>query len=217
MLVNGEIYACHHGKCRTKIRPANSATNFRSPAPSVKLVVDRGLIRKGQLILEIGGGNLRNCLYVLKSVPGTVPFSYDLQHCINRFASNYKKYYALGGRILPPDYSKIKFDIIICTYVLETICPSRARIQILKAINDALKKEGFLVASFRGHSGVFGTKYKKYPLGEGLISPLNTFVKPFSLSDCVELLRASKFKHIIFLENYRVEKPQNIHILAQRG
>jgi hypothetical protein len=71
-----------------------------------------------------------------------------------------------------------------------------------------------LVASFRGYPGVKGSKYKTCRMGDGLITPLNTFVKPYSIPEVKNLLDSSGFKFFHTLQNYRVNKPQNIHIKA---
>jgi SAM-dependent methyltransferase len=214
MTAGHNLIACPYGKCKAKLNPANSATNFKNPALSVKIAADRGIIQKGQRILEVGSGNLRNSLYILKTVPGIHMFSYDLQHTINRFAENYQKYKELRGKLVKEDYGMSKYDVVLCTYVLETICPEQNRYLILQSIVEVLKKNGILIASFRGYPGVYGSKYKKCQMKEGLITPLNTFVKPYSISEVQSLLHSCNFKTVRNLQNYKVDRPKNIHVMA---
>lgn len=205
---------CPYSECRAKINPSNAATNFTTPALSVKIAVEDGIIRPGQKILEVGSGNLRNALFILNSVPDTHLFTYDLQSTIKRFTENYQRFEKLGGLLVKTDYGKRKYDVVLCTFVLETICPEEERISVLRSILSVLKKGGVLVASFRGYPGVKGSKYKTCRMGDGLITPLNTFVKPYSIPEVKNLLDSSGFKFFHTLQNYRVNKPQNIHIKA---
>lgn len=202
-------------KCKKRLKPENSATNFPNPVLSVRRAMERGTIKEKMEILEVGAGNFRNGLFILKNLKNCTYYSFDLQDTLKRFSNNLNKYKELGGDIiLKKDIKDKKFDIIISTFVIETICPEIDRYSLLKFIKDKMKKNGILIASFRGYPGVYGTKYKDCPTGEGLISTLRTFIKPFSISEIVSLFNELDLKDINFLQKYRVDKPKNIHVIV---
>lgn len=206
---------CTNTDCAAKLIPANAATNFSNPCKSVTCAIDRGYIRAGQRILDIGAGNLRNSLHIYKEVKDVEIYAYEIDHAINRFPKKYDQFKKLGGRVVEKKLETDKYDTAICTFVLETICPKAERVRILQSIRRSLKKNGKLIASFRGYKGVRGTKYTKCPLGEGLITPLKTFVKPYSIPEVNDLLSTNGFTEIQLLVKYRVPKPENIHLIAQ--
>jgi hypothetical protein len=165
-------------------------------------------------VLEIGSGNLRNVLYIANSIDKVDLYCYEIKNTIEKFLNNYKYFKEHGGKIIEDEFDKEKYDAILSTFFLETICPQEKRICILKLIKKSLSKRGVLVASFRGYTGVLGSKYKKCPEGEGLISPLHTFIKPYSIIEIEHLLASCGFNKVIQLQNYKVNIPKNIHIVA---
>jgi len=205
---------CVNKECLQILNISNSARNFKNPTLSVKISLERGLIEKNQKILEVGSGNLRNMFFLMKFIPGNHLFTHDLQNTIKKFQSQYDIYKQREGKVIKGNLGKNKYDVVLCTFVLETICPLEKRIFILKSIKKCMKKNGLFVGSFRGYPGVFGTKYRKCPKGEGFISPLNTFVKPYSITEVQKLFLSCGFKKTINLQNYRTDKPKNIHMNA---
>jgi len=205
---------CTNKECSQKLNISNSAQNFANPALSVKISVERELIKEKHKILEVGSGNLRNMFFLMRSLHEIQLYTYDLQNTIKRFQSQYKKYTEMGGKIIKSNFENEKYDIILCTFVLETICPEKKRIFILKSIQNNLKKKGVFIGSFRGYPGVIGTRYKKCPVENGFISSLNTFIKPYSITEVQTLLQSCGFKKTINLQNYRTNTPKNIHIIA---
>jgi len=157
---------------------------------------------------------LRNSLFIMNSIPLTKIFAYELEPTIQRFSDNYILFKKAGGQIIKGELGARKYDIVISTFVLETICPSNRRKIFLSRIRRALKRRGILIASFRGYPGVIGSRYYICPMGEGLISPLNTFIKPYDIPEIVSLLTDSGFKSVRFLQKYRCDRPRNIHLIA---
>lgn len=206
---------CPFEECRSSLKPWNTATNFSGPSLSVKFAVNTGIISPDTSVLEFGSGNLRNALYTLRMLPEVQYNVVEIAEVIDRFRNNYTDFEQLGGFILQGLPPKRTFDVIVCTFVLETICPSSKRVQTLQLIAEKLKERGTLLASFRGWPGVKGTKYKQCQAREGFITPLKTFVKPFSLPEVEELLHDSGFNNIETIKKYRTMSPQNIHILAK--
>ncbi len=204
---------CKLIECARNLVRSNSSSNFINPTLSVLTSIKKNLIKPGQNILEIGAGNLRNILFIADNIKGTKLYVYELEETINRFKYNYLRFVRKGGTIIKSFHNN-RFDIIICTFVLETICPNLEREKMLTIIHDSLKNGGLFIASFRGYSGVRGKKYINCPLNEGLISPRKTFVKPYSLEEVSNFLKSSGFKDIQFMQRYKVNNPKNIHLIA---
>lgn len=207
---------CRYESCRTSLRPWNAATNFSNPAFSVKVAADTGIIIPTFHILEFGAGNLRNALYITSKFSNIKYIVVERQEAINRFHSSYAEFRQRGGQLLKEVSSELVVDIVVCTFVLETICPSSQRLSALLSLKQTLDKGGILIASFRGYKGIRGTKYERCPAGEGFITPLKTFVRGFSIPEVEEFLGDAGFSGFETLRKYRVEKPDNIHITARR-
>lgn len=206
---------CPFEDCRKSLKPWNAATNFPRPSLAVKHAIDVAIITPNAKVLEFGSGNLRNALYTLKMLPTVQYHVIETAEAISRFLNIYRSFEDSGGHILqdrPPERS---FDVLICTFVIETICPSSKRVETLHSIAEKLAESGTLVASFRGYPGVKGTRYRECQARDGLISPRMTFVKPFSIPEVEKLLRDSGFNNLKLLEKYRTNSPQNIHITAR--
>lgn len=208
-------HRCKLKECAKNLLRSNSASNFAAPTFSVLTSVKENIIEPGQNILEIGAGNLRNILFIADTIRNVNLHVYELEGTIDKFKSNYLLFVKKGGKILK-SFWDTKFDIIICTFVLETICPKSEREKMLAKIHRCLKKDGVFIASFRGYSGVIGKKYINCPLNEGLISPKKTFVKPYSLDEVSTFLKDSGFNNIQFMKQYRVDNPKNIHLIATK-
>jgi len=206
---------CPYGSCRSSLKPWNAATNFLNPVPSVTFAVDAGLISPHHNVLEFGGGNLRNALYVMSKLPNVRYNVIEKIEVVNRFRNMYDEFERRGGHLLQGEFSGRTFDLVVCTFVLETICPSSQRIEVLRSLCKALESGGSLIASFRGYPGVKGTRYERCPAGEGFITPLKTFIKPFSIPEVQDLLKEAGFMCFETLQKYRVQSPQNIHIKAR--
>lgn len=206
------IMECPYDNCRNSLRPWNAATNFANPTHSVEYAVSTNIISPGQYILEFGGENLRNALFVMSKLPTAKYYVVEKTEGADRFRSRYEEFERRGGHLVQGEFRKRHFDIVVCTFVLETICPSSQRTEVLRSLRKALKSGGSLIASFRGYPGVKGTKYKKCPAEEGYITPFKTFIKPYSITEVQDLLKATGFIGFETLQKYRVESPQNIHI-----
>ncbi len=206
---------CEYQSCNLSLKPWNSATNFPSAALSVRRALDAKIILPEHRLLEFGAGNLRNIMHIISELHNNQNCSViEKEEVKDRFKTKYTEYSQGKGTILS-GYDNEIFDGIICTFVLETICPSSERTKTLKSLKTSLGEDGYLIASFRGYSGVKGTKYMKCPADEGFISPLGTFIKPYSIPEVITLFLGTRFSNLMFLEKYRVEYPQNIHVLAR--
>jgi len=208
---------CPYKECKSSLKPWNAATNFSNPVLSVKYAADTGMIRSHQLLLEFGAGNLRNTLYLMRTMRNIEYYVVENVEVVRRFHDKYAEFKNQGGHLIEDRIDMDNFDIIICTFVLEIICPLSERLETLQLLARSLRYDGHLVASFRGYPGVKGSKYKQCPAGEGFITPLSTFIKPFSIKEAEQLLEEAGFTNFVTLQKYRVDKPQNIHVTVGLG
>jgi hypothetical protein len=165
-------------------------------------------------VLEIGAGNLRNYRFIKEKAELASYSVLEKESTRDRFPLEYSTFQRDGGILVAKPENSRKFNTLVCTFVLETICPATKRADLLRDAVTNLQDGGILIASLRGYSGVFGTKYRRCPLGEGYISPLLTFIKPFSIDEAVGLILGSGLSAIRLLQKYKVGCPDNIHILA---
>jgi SAM-dependent methyltransferase len=208
------IPECSNRECASMINVANSARNFKNPTLAVEEAVKNGLIKSGQKILEIGSGNLRNLAFISDKITRLKKSAYEVDSTLRKYDAIYDSFKKTGGVILRSYPNKNKYNVIICTFVLETICPKARRYYLLRRIKRSLKPDGLLIASFRGISGVNGTEYKKCPNEEGWLTPLHTFIKPYSIKEAKSLLKSCEFMKVTLLQDYRVDTPKNIHLVA---
>ena len=212
---NGTIQnCCPNDSCHKKLRTENSARSFNNPAQSVEIVHNIGLLPPELSVLEIGAGNLRNYRFIRERAKLSSYSVLEQESTRDRFPVEYSEFRRDGGSLALKPESSRKYNTLICTFVLETICPATRRAALLKDAVTNLQDGGILIASIRGYSGVFGTRYKRCPVGEGYISPLLTFIKPFSIAEAIKLILGSGLSATKLLQKYRVACPDNIHILA---
>jgi SAM-dependent methyltransferase len=205
---------CNNRDCASAINVINSARNFINPSFAVTKAIECGFIKRGQNILEIGSGNLRNSFFIIQNIDKIRISAYEIMRTIHKYASAYNTFRKKGGIILRSFPNGIVYDAIVCTFVLETVCPQAKRTFLLKKIRQSLTSNGILIASFRGVSGVIGLRYLECSKKEGWLTPLHTFIKPYSISEAESLLKSCGFTKIVFLQDYRVDTPKNIHLVA---
>jgi hypothetical protein len=190
-----------------------SATAFPYPAESVIRASRLGVFAPGNTYLEIGGGNLRNAIYVQSEFGPKKMVIVEQPSVINRFRQKYSMFQKAGG-VVAESLPRGLFDAIVVTYVLETICPSDHREDLLQKISDRMNSESRLILSVRGYPGVRGRYYNRCPHSDGWTSPRGAFVRPYSILEVEEMLRRHGLRFEP-LQHYRVDRPENIHGIAK--
>jgi hypothetical protein len=203
--------------CCKLVKPENAARMFAHPAPVLSNArVSRLLDKRRQIrILEIGGGCLRNALYLagmghrvtVLEVPG-------MEH---RFPEAYQRFGAVGGRLLGSLSQAPIFDIVISTFVVETICNRRERLTLLRDVNNHLRIGGCLILSARGPRDLLTAQHEGVPCGDGYITPNHSFARSFTRPQMERLLRQAGFQVLEFLHKDSSIEPEYLHVIASRG
>jgi len=151
------------------------------------------LTRK-EKILEIGSGCLRNAFFVQDI--GFDVTVIEVNETIKKYQQEYQRFKEKKGKVYANSFPSEKFDWIICTHTLETICPPSNRDFILDMLHAHLKRTGRLLLAVRGVADVKTTQNKgiKCPHpGDGFLTPLNTFIRSFTYAEITAYLFNHKF------------------------
>src|SRR5690348_6772876 len=116
--------------CCKEVIPANSARNFPNPAPILlKAIVMAQLNElKGGRVLELGAGCLRNSVYLQQHFKVDV---LEVAGMDTRFPEQYRYFRAQGGRVIGSVPKHPSYDVVLATFVIETICDPRERLKLL--------------------------------------------------------------------------------------
>jgi Methyltransferase domain len=199
--------------CCAKVRPENSARLFHNPAPILKKPRVQGLLANcsGRRVLELGGGCLRNALY-LQGLGFTVSVL-EVGAMEARFPDQYRLFKRAGGRVMD-QFPGRGFDVAIAAFVIETICEPATRIALLAATQDRLTKSGFLVLSVRGPRDLVTAGAEGKRCSDGFITPNLTFARSYTPAQLQVLLNDTGFPVLEFLHKSWVKAPELVHAIA---
>lgn len=137
----------------------------------------------------------------------------ERQSVIERFSDAYKKF-RHGGGVVRIEMPHRCYDVVIATYVLETICPPIAREQLLVDLRERMHINSMILLSIRGYGGVRGSKYTTCTLSDGSISPRGSFVRAYSLPELTKMMEEHSIT-VEWLKKYKVDTPENIHAIGR--
>lgn len=200
--------------CCRKVKPENAARMFRHPAPvllngTVVRMLDR---REPRSILEVGAGCLRNALHLVNM--GHRMTVLEVEGMQQRFPDQYAKFKRLGGKLLKTISGAPRFDVVICTFVIETICKPRERLALLRHIAEHLKPRGVLILSARGPRDLLTAQNKGVPCSDGYLTPNYSFARSFTKAQMGQLLRNAGFRRLQFLHRNSSTEPEYLHVIA---
>lgn len=139
----------------------------------------------------------------------------EIPETIARFAKLYSGFAKRGGRILKKIPDRPAFDVVICTFVLETICPASSRHRLLRAAVTALRSGGKFVLSVRGQDDIKATCLTACKLERrGHVTSLGTFIRELTVSDVKSML--TKEGLTITIARNRVENPRIINVIGTK-
>ena len=198
--------------CSPKIRPENSVRRFSKPAPLVLRLVEDALISPNCTALEVGAGSLRNALYLKEA--GHRVSVVELPAVVKKFSDQYDSFVAAGGQVYTKGVPKRRFDLVLSTFAIETICPPALRKQVLKDMSMALKKKALLALALRGTPDVKTSAAKGQAYQDGYVTPNRTFIRPYTVPEIRKILAELGLESVQFFN--RVERPQIINVTARK-
>lgn len=202
--------------CCDAVIPPNAARSFKNPAPVFAKARVQEIIQehRGGTALEIGAGCLRNSLY-LQSLGFDVTVL-EVQGIEDRFPKQYKKFRANGGRVVFSFPKNSMFDIAVATYVIETICRSTQRKEVLSLTYQQLKNDGAMILSVRGPADLVTANAAGIKCSDGYLTPNRTFARSYSVPQLSRLLSSCGFEHIDFLHLPGSKQPELLHALVYK-
>ena len=139
-------------------------------------------------ILDYGCGKLRNSIYLYKFSKhiSILDSKEQINNCNLSDISLYENIYYIGDVIYD------KYDIVLCSFVLNVIYDIYERIDVIKNIESILKNNGIAVIEVRGEKSLNNVKYKKTYLDGYLIgkNTIKTFQKNYTQTEILEFIQA---------------------------
>lgn len=160
-----------------------TSRRFTMPAKAVRESYRLGVLKAPQRVLEVGGGSLRNALWLQDR--GIKVDVVEFPSVVERYRRLYDKLIAKGGQahsVLP----NLSFDAIVSTFVLGTVSPHQERLDMLSSMRKALKRNGRLVIAVRGPGDVKTKTRSGRPWRDGFVTPNGTFIKPIRRIELIE-------------------------------
>jgi len=151
---------------------------------------------KGASVLEVGAGCLRNSFALQKR--GFSVAVWEVPTILERFPENYERFRQRGGT-LHFEMPKLKFDLILATFVFETICDPTVRLSTLISVRKALKSKAPFVFSVRGPRDLVTAEAMGRRCSDGFFTPNLSFARSYTPRQAESLLKDAGFKEWSFL------------------
>jgi SAM-dependent methyltransferase len=164
-------------------------------------------------ILEIGAGCLRNSIFLRAAGhPVTV---LEIKGVEDRFADQYVAFRRAGGRVIEMLPRNQPFDVVLATFVIETICDPGLRRRLIKGARRCLRPEGHLIMSVRGPSDLHTADNSGVRCSDGYITPNLTFSRAFPRRQLQNFLKTCGFNGCQFLHRSASNAPELLHVVAK--
>ena len=200
--------------CCKKVRPENAARMFRNPAPVLSIGAVRDLLSgPPKTILEVGAGCLRNALFLLRA--GHRVSVLEVPRMAERFPEQYDEFARGGGRIVKNFAGSPRFEIVLITFVVETICEPKERVELLRSVCLQLRQGGTLILSARGPRDLLTAQNTGIPCRDGYLTPNLSFARSYTRAQMGRLLRAAGFSESKFLHKDSSKEPEYLHVIAR--
>lgn len=211
--------------CCNHVKPENSARPFRNPAPIFQRPKVVALLEEAehhQTAIEIGAGCLRNALFLQRR--GLTVSAVDVPGVRARFSKAYNAFESAGGRFFDLSDSRTNdkfqwdgpYDLVVSTFVVETICDPLARLALLRRCLAVLAPRGTLVLAVRGVADVVTASADGIRCSDGYITPNRTFIRAYTRPQLARVLRRAGFRAVEFLHKPSTVAPEYLYALARR-
>jgi hypothetical protein len=208
--------AIHKESCCDQAIPTNAARPFKHPAEVLrkKKVVEILEKHQGGTVLEIGGGGLRNSRYLQEL--GFEVHVLEVKGIEERFEEIYQDFRNKGGVVHYSFPKTRKFNLIVSTFVIETVCRVNEREQILGNSYQQLRMDGAFVLSVRGPVDLVTATVAGHRCTDGYTTPNKTFARSFTRAQLKKLLSATGFEYVEFLHKEATREPEYLHAVASK-
>lgn len=210
---------CEQGCC-ADLRPQNSARQFSAPAPVMKKDFVLNIFKDSKLtVLEIGSGNLRNAAFL--AAEGHLVDVVEIAPTMTRFQKIYEEFSRHGSVVAWENEKDVRlprraYDVVILTYVLETICDPKLRLKVLSFACRKMRKGGHAIISVRGRKDVIAAHASGVRCSDGYSTSSKTFIRGFNIAEIKLLLKNAGFAHVKPLHKKRTRAPELVHLVARR-
>lgn len=148
----------------------------------------------GLTVLDYGAGKLRNSNYLLNKgiIVHILDTPYQLERINSERLSKYDKIYTCNDEI------NYKYDIVLCSFVLNVIHEKQIMDNIVRNIYNLLTTDGNLILEVRRGRGILENKNLE-PYNDGYIvgtGEIRTFQKPYDKKEVENILMDNNFQII---------------------
>ena len=187
---------------------------FSNPAPILHKPLVKELLQanKGRTVIELGAGCLRNALHLQELGFGVSVL--EVVGMEERFPSQYRAFRRVGGRVLKTPPRPVRFDFSLATFVIETICNSQHRRELIVRVRKSLRPGGFLIMSVRGPRDLLTAHNTGVPCSDGYLTPNRTFSRSYTRLQLERFLLTCGFRRLHFLHKKRTKEPELLHVVA---
>ncbi len=201
-------------KCCLGVVPQNSARMFSNPAPILRKPLVKELLQanNGRTVIELGAGCLRNALHLQELGFGVSVL--EVVGMEERFPSQYRAFRRVGGRVLKTLPRLGRFDFSLATFVIETICNSQHRSELIVRVRRSLRPGGFLIMSVRGPRDLLTAHNTGVPCSDGYLTSNRTFSRSYTRLQLERFLLTCGFRRLHFLHKKRTKEPELLHVVA---
>ncbi|MHA1360475.1 MAG: methyltransferase domain-containing protein, partial [Candidatus Helarchaeota archaeon] len=156
--------------------PAQTARSRNNASLPLRIAFSKGKVHlKSKLVLDFGKGRSIDCEFV--SQQGGVCYIYDIDHFpLIHTAKTYD--HAQRIRRITPNSPKERFDVIICTYVLNVVTQIERQL-LAETLCKLIKPTGVIILGIREDLESAKQTWKQFE--DGYITPKNTFQSFFPL------------------------------------
>src|SRR5262249_7487640 len=109
-----------------------------------------------------------------------------------------------------------KFNIMVSTFVIETVCRVDERKQLLAKFHQQLTKDGVLILSVRGPADLVTAIASGKRCSDGYITPNKSFARSFTRAQLRAFLLATGFEYVQFLHKDGTKEPEYLHAIASK-
>jgi hypothetical protein len=202
--------------CCSTVNTINGARPFKEPAhiltiPAVVQILNQ---RSPAQILELGAGCLRNALHLQKA--GHSVSILEVKGIEKRFPIQYALFRAAGGSIHYSFPLSHRFDLVLCTFVIESICNPHQRTHLLALSAASLKAQGLLLISVRGPGDLVTARNAGIRCSDGYLTPGYTFARSYNLRQLRSLLLSSGYRTVWPLHKPTTKRPEYLHVIASK-